>query len=102
MPFKPGQSGNPSGRPKVDPEVRTLCEKFTPDAIRTLAEIMQNKQAQASARVTAATAILKKTLPDLSAVDHSGDVQTPFVILAPQPSDSTEEWERKNAPPSIN
>lgn len=46
--------------------------------------------------------LMRKVLPDLSAVDHSGDVQTPFVILAPQPSDSTEEWERNNAPPSIN
>ena len=38
-----------------------MCEKFTPDAIETLAEIMQDKDSQPSARVSAAMAILKKT-----------------------------------------
>ena len=58
-PFQKGISGNPGGRPRQDPEVRALCEKFTPAAIATLAEIMGNKKAQPSARVAAAMAILK-------------------------------------------
>src|SRR5262245_2920466 len=66
-------SGNPGGRPRQDPEVRALCEKFTPAAIATLAEIMGNKKAQPSARVAAAMAILKKTLPDLASIEHTGD-----------------------------
>src|ERR1044072_5842592 len=53
-PFPKGISGNPGGRPRQDPEVRALCEKFTPAAIATLAEIMGNKKAQPSARVGAA------------------------------------------------
>ena len=65
-PFSKGVSGNPGGRPRQDPEVCALCEKFTPAAIATLAEIMGNKKAQPSARVAAAMAILKKTLPDLA------------------------------------
>jgi len=62
-PFQKGISGNPGGRPPQDPEVRALCEKFTPAAIATLAEIMGNKKAQPSARVAAAMAILKKPCP---------------------------------------
>ena len=60
-PFQKGISGNPGGRPRQDPEVRALCEKFTPAAIATLAEIMGNKKAQPSARVAAAMAILIET-----------------------------------------
>src|SRR6188508_1414424 len=70
-PFQKGVSGNPGGRPRQDPEVRALCEKFTPAAIATLAEIMGNKKAQPWARVAAAMAILKKTLPDLASVEHT-------------------------------
>jgi len=36
-PFQKGVSGNRGGRPRQDPEVRALCEKFTPGAIATLA-----------------------------------------------------------------
>ena len=69
-PFEKGKSGNPGGRPKEDPEVRALCEQYTPEAIETLAKIMRNAKEPASARVTAAAHILKKTLPDLSSHEH--------------------------------
>lgn len=101
MPFVKGQSGNPGGRPKLDPVVKNLCEQYTPEAINTLAAIMRDTGANAGARVSAALGILKKTLPDLSAVDHSGDVAVPFVILAPEQSDSAETWEQHNAPQAI-
>ena len=96
-PFKPGQSGNPGGRPKRDPEVRALCERFTPDAIETLAEIMQDKDSQPSARVSAAMAILKKTLPDLASVEHTGDGPRPFAVI-PEVIGSAAEWEAKFKP----
>src|SRR5262245_24222733 len=91
-PFPKGVSGNPGGRPKRDPEVRALCEKFTPDAIETLAEIMQDKDSQPSARVSAAMAILKKTLPDFASVEHTGDGPRPFAVI-PEAMESAAEWE---------
>jgi len=93
-PFPKGVSGNPGGRPKRDPEVRALCEKFTPDAIKTLAEIMGDKKAQPSARVAAAMAILKKTLPDLASIEHTGDGPRPFAVI-PEVIDTAAEWEAK-------
>jgi hypothetical protein len=71
MAFVKGKSGNPSGRPKVDPEIKALLDACTPDAINTLVEIMRDKTAQASPRVTAALGLLRKTLPDQVATDHT-------------------------------
>lgn len=41
MPFVPGQSGNPNGRPKVDFEVRQLAREYGKEAIEKLAAIMR-------------------------------------------------------------
>ena len=96
-PFQKGVSGNPGGRPRQDPEVRALCEKFTLGAIATLAEIMGNKKAQPSARVAAASAILKKTLPDLASIEHTGDGPRPFAVI-PEAIETPAEWEAKFKP----
>lgn len=58
--FKPGQSGNPGGRPKEAPEVRELARAHTPDAIKALSEIVKNKKANPSARVSAAAVLLDR------------------------------------------
>ena len=58
--FKPGQSGNPAGRPKVDESVRDLARFHTKDAVETLAQICGNRKASDSARVQAATALLDR------------------------------------------
>ena len=58
--FKPGQSGNPGGRPKVDKTVKALAREHTEDAVRTLAEILKNGAASESSRVQAASALLDR------------------------------------------
>ena len=58
--FKPGQSGNPGGRPAVVKEVRELAQRYTVQAIETLASIMQDPEEHASARVHAADIILNR------------------------------------------
>ncbi|WP_415847022.1 DUF5681 domain-containing protein [Stenotrophomonas indicatrix] len=40
MAFKPGQSGKPNGRPKVDFEVRQLAREYGQEAIEKLVAIM--------------------------------------------------------------
>lgn len=42
MPFKPGQSGNPSGRPKQDPEFKELCTNLTFMGLAQLAKILKD------------------------------------------------------------
>ena len=58
--FKPGQSGNLSGRPKSDKTIRDLAKIHTEDALKTLAEIVNNPKASDTARVQACNALLDR------------------------------------------
>src|SRR5262252_6226016 len=58
--FQPGQSGNPGGKPKAIVEVAAAARERTTEAIETLNKIMTDKDATASARVSAAVAILER------------------------------------------
>ena len=43
--FRPGQSGNPTGRPKTDPTVRDLARQYTAEAIEVLVSILRDPNA---------------------------------------------------------
>jgi pyruvate dehydrogenase complex dehydrogenase (E1) component len=58
--FLTGQSGNPTGRPKIIGELKELAAQHTPQAIQTLANIMNDAEAPPAARVAASTALLDR------------------------------------------
>src|SRR5918993_604245 len=59
--FRPGQSGNPGGRPKKLAEIVHLARSLAPDAIRALHEIAVGGRSE-GARIAAAVALLDRGL----------------------------------------
>ena len=60
MAWAKGQSGNPSGRPKVVGELRDLARVHTTDALETLVSICNDSEAPAASRVAAAALLLDR------------------------------------------
>ena len=60
MAWKPGECGNPGGRPKEYPEVKEAARKHTKAALKTLKTIMSDEKQPGSARVAAANALLDR------------------------------------------
>jgi len=58
MPFQPGVSGNPSGRPKENNEVKALARANAPQAMQTLIDIMTNGEPKLA--LQAANAVLDR------------------------------------------
>jgi hypothetical protein len=58
--FRKGRSGNPAGRAKMPEDMRELVKANTAAAVAVLVEVMNSRKSPASARVTAATALLDR------------------------------------------
>lgn len=59
MPFQKGNKLS-RGRPQKDVDVQALARTYTQDAMRVLAEVMNDDTATAASRVSAAEAILSR------------------------------------------
>jgi hypothetical protein len=53
-PWRPGQSGNPAGRPKIEPRVRKLARKYDRRMVKVLASIAEDPKVSATERRRAA------------------------------------------------
>jgi hypothetical protein len=79
-PFRPGQSGNPNGRPKEAFHVRALARVHTEEAITTLVTIMRSSK-QDRARVQAAQALLDRGWgKPIQEMRHEGPVGEPVAV----------------------
>ncbi len=74
-PFRPGQSGNPSGRPKSHKEMASRARELGLQALDIVARIAKDEQVSAAARIRAAKVILDRAfgkVPDGDELDDHG------------------------------
>jgi hypothetical protein len=58
--WKKGESGNPGGRPRGHGDIREKARAYGEDAIKVLADVMNDPEAAPSARQAAAVALLDR------------------------------------------
>ena len=96
--FRRAKAEIPAGDLKWSPEIKDLARKHTDEALETLAAIMRNPKASASARVSAANALLDRGYGK-APLHITGD-SISYVARLPEPSKTAEEWLARIGPPS--
>ena len=81
--FMPGQSGNPKGD-NLPPEVRAILKADTLDRYHRLKKLSLDAEANGDLKTAAhiELALLKKQIPDLSAVEVTGEGGGPLQVAA--------------------
>lgn len=88
--WKPGQSGNPGGRPKEGAvaarRIRHICARFGEEAIETIVQVMRNPEEAGKTRIYAAELLLNRAFgkPD---VDKAGDEPDSSAAIDSQQAD---------------
>ena len=59
-PWKPGQSGNPGGRPKMPPELKEKLREASAEAFDVMIEIARNKSAKPADRIRASEILVER------------------------------------------
>src|SRR3954468_23426546 len=78
--FRPGQSGNPGGRPKAERNVRDLAQQYTAETVEALVDVVRT--GKPADRVQAATALLDRGWGRPStAIEMTSTVKTSLVDL---------------------
>lgn len=80
--FKPGQSGNPDGRPKLPPELKEAARAASPEALQVLVDIMRNVESREADRIRAAELVLNRAYGTPSAsVEVTNLTDLPAIII---------------------
>lgn len=69
--------------------------------LNALIEHVEGKRDMAPSQVTAGVALLRKVLPDLTAVEHSGEVAQSFIARMPEPETDATAWQKRYSNPPI-
>lgn len=49
-----------------------------------------------SVQANVALGLMRKVMPDLASVEHSGEVETSYAIRSPLPDATSDEWQKKH------
>lgn len=106
--FKPGQSGNPKGRPKEVAHVKELAREYTQEAVQTLASIMKDGAAPPAARVKASETLLDRawgkaeTTANVNVNKNVRDLSTAEILAALAATGAIGEEGSEGEPPSVH
>lgn len=95
-PFKPGQSGNPGGRPKVLGRVRELAQASTEIAVKTLIEALQDPDGRV--RVAAANSLLDRGHGKPGAVDEEKVIREELAKMTDEAIEALHAAQTKRLP----
>lgn len=83
---------------KIRHDENTRAKIQAGNIITRLMKFIDGEIKMEAAQVTAALGLLKKSLPDLTSVEISGEITTSKVIRAPAMATSTAEWHESHVP----
>lgn len=69
--------------------------------LNALIEHACGEREMSATQVTAGIALLRKVMPDLASVEHSGEVEHSYIARLPHPAKDMDEWQQRYNPPAI-
>lgn len=94
--FKPGQSGNPGGMPKLTAEVRRMAVECAAKVFPVAQQIALDPDANERARVAAIRLVMEYAVPKpAQALELSGPEGGPLLLATPQIAETREQWEAR-------
>lgn len=85
----------PARTKKIRHDDETRAKIKAGNIINRLQKFIAGEISMEAAAVTASLGLLKKVLPDLTSVEHSGEVARTYVARLPQPIADIDEWKRQ-------
>jgi hypothetical protein len=80
---------------KIRHDDETRAKIKAGNIITRLMKFIDGEIVMESAAVTAALGLLKKVLPDMTSVEHSGEISTTYVARLPHPIGDIDEWHKQ-------
>ena len=83
---------------KIRHDDNTRAKIKAGNIINRLEKLIAGKVEMAPHAVTAALGLLRKTLPDLTSVEHSGEITKNYVARMPARTETMDEWRKQHSP----
>jgi hypothetical protein len=80
---------------KIRHDEQTRLKIQTGNIITRLQKLIAGQVEMPPHAVTAALGLLRKTIPDLTSVEHSGEVATTYVVGVPPREKTSESWAQR-------
>lgn len=86
---------------KIRHDDNTRAKIKAGNIINRLSKLIEGEIEMAPHAVTAALGLLRKALPDLTSVEHSGEITKNYVARMPARTDNMDEWRKQHSSPTM-